>query len=272
MATGCLGGMQGGGDPGQTGTDPNGMTNTGNNGVALPPTARQLFDQNVLPMLTGTCASCHAGPTTDGPPFLGTTTDSTKFYGSLWNNARFVNNQPASSVLVTHVHLATSKGSDLTTAQLKYVTDWLNQENVEHVLPPPPTAGNTQAQAELLKFAKCMVQTDYTAAGMNDVQNQDTAGDAGMCWSCHSTGLYVYLSSDATANFAAIQINPTLGKFVEATYNTDGSFKDIVQAYRIQNRGGTPGHPSYTLTATRSTALDTFFNSTYTKYKAGTCP
>ncbi|MGZ4555762.1 MAG: hypothetical protein ACXVXZ_08450 [Mycobacteriaceae bacterium] len=194
------------------------------------------------------------------------------FYGQLWNNDRFVNNDPTKSLLETHQHLAASKAPDLTVAQQKFVSDWLQQENVEHVLPPPPTAGGSQADQELAKFAKCMTQADYTAGGMNDVQNRDTAGDAGQCWSCHSTGLYVYLSKSVTDNFTNIKLNPTLGKFAAATYNADGSFKDIVQANRIRDRGTAPGHPSYTLSATRDTALTTFFNSTYTKYKAGNCP
>jgi hypothetical protein len=269
VAAGCLGGM---GNPGQgTGTGGNGGGTGGNgNGVAAPPTALQLFNQNVLPML-GACSSCHAGTATDGPLFLGTSTDQTTWYATLVGNPRIVNNQPSSSILVTHTH-STGKGTDLTTAQQKYVTDWLQQENVEHVLPPPPTAGTMLATMELAKFAKCMAQADYTASGMGDVQNQETVGDAGECWSCHGTGLYVYLSQDVNQNFAMLQVNPTLLKFVDASYNADGSFKDIVQTYRIRDRGQTAGHPPYDLTATRAAALDTFFQDTYTKYKAGNCP
>jgi hypothetical protein len=140
------------------------------------------------------------------------------------------------------------------------------------VLPPPPTAGGAQGTAELAKFAKCMTQADYTAATMNDIQNQDTSGDAGPCYTCHATGLYVYLSKDATKNFAMMKVDPTLGKFAAATFNADGSFKDIVPSNRIADRGSAPGHPSYVLSATRTQSLTTFFNSTYTHYKAGNCP
>jgi hypothetical protein len=264
VAAGCLG-MQG--DPGTGGTGVDGG-NTGGNGTATPPTARQLFDQNVAPLL-GACSSCHAGAGDPGAPaFLGA--NAAAYYSSLTSNARFVNNDPTKSVLVTHKHSGT--GVDLTTAQLKYVTDWLQQENVEHVLPPPPTAAASTATTELAKFAKCMVQADYNTAGMNDVQNQDTIGAAGPCYSCHSTGLYVYLSKDATQNFTMLQTQPSLSKFVDAEYNADGTFKDIVQTYRIRDRGTAPGHPQYVLSSARTSALDTFFTSTYTKYKAGNCP
>ena len=273
MATGCLG-MQG--DPGQTGTGTgtgtgNGTGTGGNNGVAQPPTARQLFDQNVLPML-GSCSTCHAGAGVAGPPLLGSSTDQTTWYGQLWNNDRFVNNDPTKSLLETHQHLATSKAPDLTTAQQKFVSDWLQQENVEHVLPPPPTAGGAQGTAELAKFAKCMAQADYTAATMNDIQNQDTTGDAGPCYTCHSTGLYVYLSKTAADNFTMMKVDPTLSKFAQASFNADGSFKDIEPSNRIRDRGSAPGHPPYVLSAARTQALTTFFNSTYTHYKAGNCP
>ena len=284
MAAGCglgsydpgtTGGNGNGSDPGTTGGNGNngGGGGGGGGGVptqpgqATPPTARQLFDTNVLPLL-GACSSCHAGAGIPGAPvFLGA--DQTQFYSSLVGSARFVNNKPDQSVLVTHKHGA--QGTDLTVPQLKYVTDWLTQENVERVLPDPPTVGNVAAM-QLAAFAKCMNATDFTASGMNDLQNQETAGDGGQCWSCHGQGLYVYLSQTATDNLTYLKVNPTLSKFAESVSNADGSFKDILPSYRFRDRGQQPGHPPYILSSARSAALDSFFQKTYAHWKAGNCP
>jgi cytochrome c553 len=273
VAAGCLG---------QLPQDPNQQTggNDGGtvqqmpkpDGAAQPPTARELFDQNVAPMLAA-CSSCHAGAGDPGAPvFLGA--NAAAYYSSLTGNPQFVNNDPTKSLLITHKHVAGNGGIDLTIAQQKFVTDWLVQENVEHVLPPPPApAQATVAAMELAKFGKCMTQADYDAAGMNDLQNQTTLGDAGECYSCHQTGLYnVYLSKISTDNFTKLKAAPYLLKFADADVAADGTFKDIIPSSRFIDRGQQPGHPGYMLTSARASAVTTFFQSTYTKYKAGNCP
>ncbi len=269
VAAGCLGAV-----PGMDQNSDGGTVNQNvPDGAAKPPTARQLFDDNVAPMLAA-CASCHAGPgTVDGPKFLGTTLLSADFYVALISDTRYVNNDPTQSLLNTHKH-TTGIGTDLTVAQSKFVSDWLLQEGVERVLAPPPApAAGAAVAAELVKFGKCMTQADWDAAGMNDLQNQTTLGDAGECYSCHQTGLYnVYLSKISTDNFTRIQTSPNLLKLAAADVKADGSLNDIIQADRFQNRGQLPGHPGYTLTTARLNAINTFFMSTYTKYKAGNCP
>ncbi len=267
-AAGCLGGYQ----PGSPGThmDPPPVDNpppsdpTANPSGAL--TARQLFDQNVLTILTS-CTSCHAGTgTAGGPKFLGVTGDA--YYASLTGDPRFVNNVPEQSYLITHIH-APNEGPDLNMAQDAKIIAWITQENVERALPPPPSPANVAVQ-ELAKFGNCMTLADFTAAGMNDLQNQNTNG--GPCTSCHATGAYVYLSNTPTNNFNRLKESPWLMKFALGTINTDGTFKDVEAANRFLDRGKEPGHPQYTLNTTRATALTTFFTSTYTKYKAGNCP
>jgi hypothetical protein len=263
LAAGCIGGYQSGtpGSPGDPGT-PGSPGSPGSQGI----TARQLFDNNVLPML-GSCAGCHAGTNqAGGPKFLGT--DGSAYYASLVADARFVNNVPEKSYLITHTHAA-GEGPDLNMSQAMNVVQWVTQENVERALPPPPAPAN-QAATELAKFGACMTQTDYDNAGMNDLQNQNT--NQGPCTSCHQTGNYVYLSVAPTANFQRLQQSPYIMKYALPTMNPDGTFKDIAQAYRFRDRGQETGHPAYTLTAARLQALDTFFQATYTKYKAGNCP
>lgn len=266
VMTGCIGGYQPTHtpDPANPGPGPN------NNNTNLPPsplTARQLFDKNVAPALAANCASCHAGnPPTTGPTILGS--GAGQYYSALVSDSRFVNAVPLKSELITQ---GKHEGPALSTQQATDVEAWLTQELAERgMLPQPPPPAN-QAQKQLTAFGNCMSQSDYNTAGMNDLQNQDTAGNAGECHSCHSTGMYVYLSKDPTQNFDRLHQLPWLLKLAGADLNTDGTFRDIISANRFRDRGQETGHPSYNLTQTRQTALDTFFQTTYSKWKAGGC-
>jgi hypothetical protein len=231
------------------------------------PTARQLFDTNVSPMLLSNCSSCHAGtPPTQGPTFLGA--GQANFYANLKADSRFVNNTAAQSLLLTK---GAHEGPAWSQANGNLILAWLTQEIVENPglpAPPPPT---NAAEQQLQAFAKCMTITDFNASGMKDLQNQTTVGDGGSCYSCHQTGMYVFLSTDATANFNHLNMSPWILKFAVAAVNPDGSFQDIVAANRFRDRGQETGHPAYTLTQARQTALTTYFQDTYTKYKAGNC-
>jgi hypothetical protein len=136
---------------------------------------------------------------------------------------------------------------------------------------PAPSPASTAAQ-ELVKFGNCMQLADWTASGMPDLQNQVTIGEGGECYSCHQTGMYnVALTKSANNNFNLMHTMPWLLKFAQATTAADGTFQDITPTERIRDRGSEAGHPVYTLTTARQQALDTFFQLTYTRYKAGSC-
>lgn len=266
--SGCIGSYQSGMQQNQNNNNQNNQNNNNQNTQPTPKTARQLFDANVAPTLSSTCATCHAGtPPTDGPTFLGS--GPTMFYASLVADARFVNAVPAKSELITK---GKHEGPALTTQQSTDFLAWLTQETVERTnlpQPPPPT---DQVQLQLAAFGNCMSQTDFDSTGMNDLQNQTTVGNAGSCYSCHSTGMYVYLSTDSNANEQHLQRTPWLLKFAQASTNPDGTFLDIVPANRFRDRGSETGHPQYTLSDARLSALTNFFMLTYNKWKAGNCP
>jgi hypothetical protein len=139
------------------------------------------------------------------------------------------------------------------------------------VLQPAPAPTSTAAQ-ELVKFGNCMQLADWTSSGMSDVQNQETIGEGGECYSCHQSGMYnVALTKNANNNFNLMHTMPWLLKFAQATTATDGTFQDITPTERIRDRGSEAGHPVYTLSTPRQQALDNFFQLTYTHYKAGNC-
>ncbi len=235
-------------------------------------TARQLFDANVAPALSSACASCHAGTpppsTTPGPNFLGT--GALQYYSKLVANPLFVNAVPDESELLTK---GLHEGPALTTLQATNIEAWLTQEVVERgaglVAPPPPT---DLTQKQLVAFGACMSAADFTSTGLDDLPNQDTTGDAGPCYSCHATGMYIHQGKDATVNLQYLRTMPWLLKFAQAQLAGDGSFKDIVPANRFRDRGQETGHPPYTLSTARQTALASFFQLTYARWKAGSCP
>jgi mono/diheme cytochrome c family protein len=267
-ASGCLGGYAPG-TPGSAGTPgtPGTAGTPGTPGQMAALDGQQTFLQNVAPILLANCSGCHSGTgPTEGPTFLGS--DGSQYYGKLVADPRFVNNAPAQSLLLTQ---GKHEGPAFTTAQGAAVMSWLQLEVTERPgLPAPPPALNV-AQRKLQDFAACMSLTDYNSSGMNTLQNQGTNGNGGSCTSCHQTGEYVLLSADTNANFNALITMPFIMKFAEASVAVDGTFTDIVATNRFKDRGTEPGHPSYTLTTARQTALTSFFTLTYNKWKAGNC-
>jgi mono/diheme cytochrome c family protein len=262
---GALGGCVGNYAPGTPGTP-----GTPSQPIAMispNATARQMFDQTVAPLLQATCAGCHAGAGASGAPvFLGAGPGA--FYTSLVSDARFVNAAPAQSELLTQ---GKHEGPALTPDQGAAVEAWLTKETAERSnLPPPPPPSNL-SQRSLDTFGTCMTLDDYTSSGMGDLQNQTTAGNGGSCVSCHQTGMYVFLSNSPQANFDRLHTMPWIMKFAIADVGPDGSFRDIVAANRFRDRGQETGHPAYTLSAARATALSDFFTRTYAHYKAGGC-
>jgi hypothetical protein len=228
------------------------------------PTAADLFGK-VATILQANCATCHQTGG-QGPGFLGA--GPAQYYSKLVIDARFVNAIPAQSELITQ---GAHEGPALTSVQATAVLAWLTQETVERPgLPQPPPPANEPSK-KLAQFGNCMTLGDFTNTGMDDLQNQDTVGNAGSCWSCHSTGLYVYLSNDPTANFQRLQKSPWILKFADASVDQHGMFQDIVATNRFRDRGTEAGHPQYNLTGARLSALQQFFTLTYNRWKAGGC-
>ncbi len=204
-----------------------------------------------------------------GPKFLGATG---AYYGQLVTDPRFVNNAPAQSYLIVHSHLAgPGQGVDPSPAQAQAITDWITQENSERLLPAPPPSAMTP-YTELMKFAKCMSLTDYNSTGMSNIWKTQTSGNTGACNACHQNGEHqVTLSVDANRNFAGLADVRHLLRLAVADVNPDGSLVDIVAAKRFYERGQEVGHPQFAATAVQP-AVDQFFQLTYAKYKAGSCP
>lgn len=269
---GCMGGYQSpsGGTPGTPGTHTDGTPDQVVNMPGTTANAQSLFIHNVQPFISTECASCHAvDKQAAGPKFLGS--DGT-YYGNLITDPRFANNKPDQSFLITHKHMpGPGAGSDLTMAQAMNVINWLSQELNERQLPPPPVK-ITIATDALTKFASCMTLTDFQTSQANQIYNTNTNGNTGRCNSCHNNGEHdVTLSADENLTFQGLTDMRHLLRFVVADVQTDGTCKDIIQANRLWQRGQEPGHPQYN-PANIQSWVDQFYQLTYAKWKAGTCP
>lgn len=237
-----------------------------------PLTARQMFDQDVQPILSANCASCHAGPdASNSPDWM--STDTTTSYNMIVARTDFVNNSPANSMLLQK---GAHTGPAFTDTQVPVMESWLAKEAEERNLQPPPTPPPNQLPTTfteaLTRFGDCMSIDDWNATGMNDLQNQNT--NQGRCKNCHNTGTGgAFLGADPTQNFEMNRNSPYLLKLVLGTVNQDGSFKDVVAANRFRDKGQeNSAHPNFTLTDARLQALNNFYSLTYQKYLAGGCP
>ncbi|MFO0722616.1 MAG: hypothetical protein U1E65_02455 [Myxococcota bacterium] len=262
---------------------------------AMGLTARELFDRNVAPILAANCASCHAGANPgDGPDYLGpTATPATGFYAPLTTGHTVIGNAPFiayPSVNSPLVYKGAHTGPAFTTADAATVSSWLVKEAEERGLVtaqnpnnPPPT-GNYQPKnlrEAIIRFTACMQRTtwDATYGQGNNTQVARQNTNDGPCYACHSTGTAgAFLSQNSGDTFDAHK-NPNMiyvMKMVLGTVNTDGSFKDLVPAYRFRDKGqgpqGTPPHPSYLLTDERNQAMNSFIDQTMTRFHDYTNP
>lgn len=243
--------------------------------------AKQFFEANVSPILSTACASCHqgAGSDADGPNFLGDSASS--YYASLSTRPQFVTAPGSSMLLLKGEHT----GPAFTTAQASTVSSWLEQEAADGG--GATTGGGTtttggSGQAEMVAFGDCMTIEDWIDTGLYQLGTQST--QQGPCMSCHQTGTGgTFIGGyddeqdpyDDEAVLEGFETNREMWYILKLalwTVNEDGSFNDIVPAYRWRDKGDEPGqHPSYELLPEYETALDEWFDLTYARWSSGSC-
>jgi hypothetical protein len=139
--------------------------------------------------------------------------------------------------------------------------------------PVTPDAGACETVNDFLaRFGGCMSLTDWQSLGMCDVPLQTTMpGDT--CASCHTDGTgMTFMSADCEDTFNANRFMPYILGLVQPVENGEGCF--------VAFQGGkwlaTPpaGHPPFTFSDTNKTAIDNFFQFTFTRYADDTfsCP
>lgn len=89
--------------------------------------ARQMFDDDVSPLLGAACSSCHAGTTPIGPAFLGTGA-VTEYYASITASTVVGNYDPAVALLLTKGLHNNGTARAWTTAEADAIETWLLAE------------------------------------------------------------------------------------------------------------------------------------------------
>jgi hypothetical protein len=287
------------------GTDNQSVTMTLSVNVTTPTgmnlTAHQMFDQNVAPIMTARCASCHANAAVAGPDYLGTT-GVTGYYAAITTYAPtgggpggFLTASPENSLLILKgEHTgpafcspaeAAGNGSGKNcspTTELDTVTAWILKEASERgtmMMPPPTTSNQPRTVAEALtRFGACMDRTvwdgTYGQSNQTMVAYQNTT--LGRCYACHSSGTAgSYLSAVSGDTFDNNRSSPDVLKLVSPTANPDGTYKDLIPANRWRDKGTDPGHPQFILTTSRLDALqgpNGFITQTLTRFHNYTDP
>jgi hypothetical protein len=266
----------------------------GMGGVTI--TARDLFDRNVASILQAKCASCHANTAAgDGPDFMGNTPNPTTWYAAMEVRTTVIGNVPYIQVATPQDSPLISKGEHtgpaLTASERDTVSAWLIKEAQERGLgtpnpgpgpgPGPVDYTPRNLREAIVRFTSCMQRTDWDqTVGQGQGTNVAYQGSTdGPCYACHSSGTGgAYLSQNSGDTFDAHK-NANMYyvlKLVLGTVNPDGSFKDLVPAYRFRDKGqppfGTPPHPSYNLTPNREAALNEFIDRTLVRFRNFTAP
>lgn len=177
-----------------------------------PTPERAFFDAEVLPIMSETCADCHANTADDwgAPEFLGL--DKATYYDALTKNTSFVSCDIGNSILLLKGADPSHVGGALTTEQSERVRAWLNLEIIARFNgscgggtttattttttttgagaggggvggggvggggeggAPPVAWPPTTGQMAMEEFGKCMSLTDWIETGMPDIANQN---------------------------------------------------------------------------------------------------
>lgn len=257
------------------------------------------FNENVRPAFELSCAGCHASAEDHyaAPDFLGMSPE--EYYDNLVARPDFVSCDVDNSILLLKGADPNHAGVSLAPSDAPKVHTWLEMEadarfggvcsTPEPPDPPadttaagmttePPVEGPLTGARAMEMFGDCMSYEDWIATNMPNASNQNSSynGNNVPCKSCHgngNTGSNAMPEPNDTAKVmdAFQQFRRMYSSFnlYRWTVNeTDGSFKDIVNSYRWRDKGvDGSDHPQYTLTAERVTALETFFQVTYDRWK-----
>jgi len=269
--------------------------------------ARQLFDEDVEPLLKAVCGDCHANPSDyyGAPDYLTTMGDH---YTSLISRGEFVRCDVENSLLLVKGRDLGHPGGSLTEPQHGKVEGWLLKEANDRFggrckgpSPDPETVGSgggggsegagtdtsstpLRGADALKQFGDCMTLDDWINTGMPLVAKQTalSQNEQTPCYSCHSGGTGSNWMPNPDAGGAAQAIEQAFNKMREqygifnlvrwTVHKEDGTFKDIVPSYQWRDIGIQPGaHPPYALQPEYVRAIEDWYNLTYEKWKSGSC-
>jgi hypothetical protein len=168
--------------------------------------ARQMFEDNVYPIIADKSPTSTSGCAAIGCHMIGNTPGSTQFVAQTkeegWATitsftAAVGAFTPATAGLLTKLEIAPHNNRTFSAEQKQAITDWLAQEALERAGgggTDPGTGTGTespgQATARLMNaWSSCLSITDFQSANMKGAWQNMTAGGSA-CRTCHGTGAY----------------------------------------------------------------------------------
>jgi hypothetical protein len=236
---------------------------------------KAMFDQNVQPILSAQCASCHVGTAGTQPyKFLGT--GPTTYYATLTGDPAIIGNyDPAQATILTK---GLHEGPALAQADKDTISAWLVQEatdrGVDNTTTPPPTGTPPQTSLQALaQFSGCMTIDDWNTSQVYEWANKGT--DQGACKSCHSDGAGgYYANNDPNMMFMMNRYEVFIRTFFTTKVDAlTGLPTVIVNETKIRLKSNTTGHPQFNPdSGSQMQYLHDFYDLVMARMAAGTCP
>lgn len=199
---GCVGGVEQGGSPLDTG-DGDGNDNGDNPAGGDLSAAKQLFDTNVYSIIAAKCTggACHSETATGTTLTRFVATDPAKGWQTATNYTALIGNYTTTSApILTLIMPGTHQGVTYNADNEAKITAWLNKEvEVRNGQTTPVTPGaETLAQASdrvLAEFNGCMTLADFATANMANAWGNMGAQNNQQCKDCHVTGDQGFIAS-----------------------------------------------------------------------------
>jgi hypothetical protein len=206
---GCVGGID------MPTNEPPPSVGSGTNPSPVPPAqsvAKQMFDQNVFPIIsadqaagTSGCAGTNACHSTAGAtPTMFVAANSTDGYATVTSFQSVVGNfTPSAAGILTKIGAGgLHNGRTYSTTEMKAINDWLAQEVTERAGGGGGGSGSGgespgAATARLLnQWSACMTEANWTTAKMTQAWGQMQTNNGSRCESCHATGGQGFIATE----------------------------------------------------------------------------
>ena len=244
--------------------------------------ARTMFENEVSPMLTGACASCHTGSIETTPlKYLGNT-GSTGYYDAIVAEPSVTGGfDPGLANLLNKGEHELGSARAWTSEEAGVITSWLLMEATERGIdtdpnPNPGTTTPTTSREALAQWSACMSIDDWNASGV--AQWADKGSERGQCMSCHNQGAGGFYASDDDnemyeMNKYEIYITTFFTAAPKSVTDPSLGYQVLVNEQKLRLKANSVGHPSFNPDGGNQLQnLRNFYDLTMARVAAGTCP
>jgi hypothetical protein len=283
---GCVGGLESGSPDPLTTPDGDGNDNGDNPAGSDLTAAKQLFDQDVFPLIQK-CGgvACHAENAQSATLTRFVATDAASGWQVATNYQALVGNfTPTAAPILTKIKAGGHNAMTWSPDDESKITAWLNKElelRNGQTTPPPAGAESLSAATErvLSEFAGCMTYENFQTANMKAWGNVNAENNS-QCKDCHVTGGEGFIASDLDAKdkfydivsqkkyyfLQYLTVDLTGGAAAAKVIVNETSFRGVNNAQAPHTE-----HPRFNLDNNGMTALHDFYDLTMAAKAAGTC-